>query len=60
MKFIYENIIRIYNCCIAYLSGHEHGLQMLEDITNVTSNKDTFKFIISCMEVAIVVLIIHV
>ena len=47
MKFIYENIIRNYNCCIAYLSGHEHGLQMLEDITNVTSNKDTFKFIIS-------------
>lgn len=47
MKFIYENIIRNYNCCIAYLSGHEHGLQMLEDITNVTSNMDTFKFIIS-------------
>lgn len=47
MKFIYENIIRNYNCCIAYLSGHEHGLQMLEDVTNLTSNKDTFKFIIS-------------
>lgn len=47
MKFIYENIIRNYNCCIAYLSGHEHGLQMLEDITNITSNMDTFKFIIS-------------
>ena len=47
MRFIYENVIRKFKCCIAYLCGHEHGLQYLEDTINTTVNGDTFKFIIS-------------
>lgn len=46
MRYLYDTIIKQYKCCIAYLCGHEHNLQLLTDNSNQTEN-GFFQFVIS-------------